>query len=252
MRYPVVLFDVGETLVGPRETFGAVYARVLEGLGLSLPADRLESCLRGVWAEMERSIPAGSDRYDHFPGGETEYWQRFARSTVERARGGPVDDALLERLLDGLRVEFRGDAAWTIYPDVLPVLRELRSDGARLGVVSNWDSRLPRLLDDLGLASFFDTIGVSHLEGVEKPDPELFRRVLERLGGRADDALHVGDLPDVDLAGARAAGVDGLLVDRRGKLDGVERALSDLTRLPRIARGEITLREAIGDRDGPQ
>jgi putative hydrolase of the HAD superfamily len=252
MRYPVVLFDVGETLIGPRSTFGAVYSGVLERLGLSLPADRLESSLRGVWAEMDRSIPAGADRYAHFPGGETEYWRRFARSTLERARGGTVEESLLDKLLDGLRAAFRGKAAWTVYPDVLPVLGELRSEGVRLGVVSNWDSRLPRLLDELGLSPFFDAIGVSHLEGVEKPDPELFHRVLERMDGRANDALHVGDIPEVDLAGARAAGVDGILIDRRGKLDGGEPAISDLTRLPRIARGEMTLREAIGDRDSSQ
>jgi putative hydrolase of the HAD superfamily len=78
-------------------------------------------------------------------------------------------------------------------------------------------------------------IGVSHLEGVEKPDPTLFRRVLARLSAPREQALHVGNLPDEDLEGARAAGVDGLLVDRHGRLDGSHMTVRDLSDLPRIA-----------------
>ncbi len=217
MRYRAVLFDVGETLIGPREGFGAVYARVLAGLGLELPADRLERALREVSAAVEREIPAGADRYRHFPGGEAEYWRRFAEHALERATGCAPDAALASRALGGLRAAFRAPEAWRVYDDVPPALERLRTAGVRLGVVSNWDSNLVDVLRMLGLDRHFETIGVSHLEGVEKPDPRFFRVVLERMGVAPRDALHVGDRPDMDLAGARAAGVDALLIDRRGR-----------------------------------
>jgi len=197
----------------------------------------LERCLRKTWDEMDRLVPRGSDRYSHFPGGESEYWFRFAKATIERASPLPVEDGFVREALDRLGRAFRERGAWTVYADVVPALGELRAAGVRLGVVSNWDSRLPRLLDDLGLAPFFDAVAVSHLEGVEKPDPELFHRVLRRLHARPDGALHVGDVPEVDLDGARAAGLDAALVDRRGKLDGSYPAMKDLTLLPDLVRG---------------
>ena len=121
-----------------------------------------------------------------------------------------------------------------MYDDVVPVLEELRRLGMRLGVVSNWDSRLPRLLELLDLARHFEAVGVSHLEGVEKPDPELFRRVLSRLGAEPGDALHVGNVEETDLAGARAAGIDGVLIDRTGRVG--RSAWPDLRELPRLVR----------------
>ena len=237
MRYPIVLLDVGETLVGPRDSFGAVYARVLASLGLELPEEQLELCMRGVWDEMECVVPQGSDRYAYYPGGEEEYWFRFAKATIEAAVERAVPDRLVNQALELLGRAFRDPDAWTVYDDVIPALDELRDSGVRLGIVSNWDSRLPRLLDDLGLAPFFDAVGVSHLEGVEKPDPALFHRVLRRLDARPEQALHVGDLPGADLDGARAAGLDAVLIDRRGKLEEAYPAMKDLRPLPDLARG---------------
>ena len=235
MRYPFVLLDIGETLIGPRDSFGSIYAEELSAMGLEAPAERLEQALREVWAELDRLVPSGVDRYDHFPGGEAGYWHHFAGMTLEKATGEPAEDLFILELLGRLRTAFRDTAAWQVYPDVVPALDALRAAGVRLGVVSNWDSRLPDLLDDLGLADRFETIGVSHLEGLEKPNPGLFERVLGRLGARPDQALHVGDVPELDLLGAHAAGVDAVLVDRRNKIGAKHPKLADLTDLPRIA-----------------
>jgi putative hydrolase of the HAD superfamily len=235
MRYPFVLFDIGETLIGPRRSYGEVYHRVLGDLGMDFPLERLERCLPETADEMTRSIPPGSDRFSHYPGGEEEYWTRFANTVYRKAGGGPLAAERERELLDRLREAFLQRSAWHVYDDVEPVLEELRRDGCRLAVVSNWDSRLPRLLEILGLAGHFDSIGVSHLERVEKPDPVIFRRVLERLGARPEQALHVGNLPHTDIVGARAAGIDGVLVDRSGSNGG---AIRDLRGLPALARGD--------------
>jgi putative hydrolase of the HAD superfamily len=71
-------------------------------------------------------------------------------------------------------------------------------------------------LEAVGLAGYFDTILDSFLEGVEKPDPEIFRRALARVGAAPERALHVGDLYHVDVLGARAAGVAPALIDSAG------------------------------------
>ncbi len=219
LRYPLVLFDCGETLIAPRESFGAVYARTLGGLGVDLRAADLEAGLRQCWAHTNAALAPGVDRYAAATGGENGYWLRFVEGTLARTPGVDDPQALAAAALAPLREAFRDVGAWSVFDDVPPALAALRDAGARMAVVSNWDSALPALLERLGLARWFDAIVVSHLEGIEKPDPELFLRAVRRLGGRPDQAIHVGDVPDLDGRGATAAGLASLIVDRRGRFD---------------------------------
>src|SRR5262245_16652183 len=236
LRYPTVLFDAGDTLVAPRESFGAVYARVLASLGVMLSATALEQGLRACWVHTNTRLTPGTDRYAADPDGEAGYWLRFVEGTLARTPGAPRDRALAAAALAPLREAFRDPESWMVFPEVVPVLGELRDAGARLGVVSNWDSSLPALLSRLGLGSLFDTIVVSHLEGMEKPRPELFLRAVARLAGTPGESLHVGDVPELDGAGAAAAGIRSVIVDRRSRLDAEHGALADLTMLPAIVR----------------
>jgi REG-2-like HAD superfamily hydrolase len=236
LRYPFVLFDAGDTLLSPRSSFGAVYARVLATLGVELPAADLERGLRRCWAATNGALEPGVDRYATDAGGEDAYWLRFVEGTLAQTPGAPRDGALAARAVRPLREAFRDPASWQVFDDVVPVLSALRRSGARQAVVSNWDSSLPALLDRLHLSSWFDAILVSHLEGMEKPRPELFLRAVERLSGTPGEALHVGDVPELDEAGARAAGIASVIVDRRGRLGAARAALPDLSRLLAIAR----------------
>ena len=236
LRYPLVLFDAGETLVTPRESFGAVYARVLGTLGVDLSAADLEQGLRRCWADTNRAIEPGVDRYAMDPGGENAYWLRFVEGTLRRTPRAPRDPAFAANAVTPLREAFRDPASWLVFDDVIPVLSALRRAGARLAIVSNWDSSLPALLDRLGLATWFDAIVVSHLEGMEKPRPELFLLAVARLGGTPVEALHVGDVPELDEAGATAAGIASVIVDRRSRLAATRRSLADLSTVPAIVR----------------
>jgi putative hydrolase of the HAD superfamily len=102
------------------------------------------------------------------------------------------------------------------YPEVPAALGALRARGHPLAVVSNWDVSLHDVLDATGLRPFFGAVVVSAEVGAAKPDPEPFRRALAALGAPAAGALHAGDRVDEDVAGARAAGVTPVLVDRAG------------------------------------
>jgi len=102
------------------------------------------------------------------------------------------------------------------YPDAQPALGELRARGLRLIVVSNWDISLPRVLERCGLAGMVDETVTSAGAGARKPDPAIFNAALELAGADPGEALHVGDTEDEDLAGARAAGIRALLIDRNG------------------------------------
>jgi putative hydrolase of the HAD superfamily len=102
------------------------------------------------------------------------------------------------------------------YPDAAPALRELRGRGVRLVVVSNWDVSLHDRLQETGLAELVDGAVASAELGHAKPDGAIFARALELAGVGAAAAVHVGDTLEVDVAGARAAGLRAVLVARDG------------------------------------
>lgn len=116
------------------------------------------------------------------------------------------------------------------------MLDALRARGLKLLVVSNWDSKLPALLDRLDLTRHFDAVVVSALVGASKPAREIFETALSVAGVAAHEALHVGDSPSEDYEGARAAGLPALLLDRAGVAgDGFETIRSLQEILPRVS-----------------
>ena len=99
-----------------------------------------------------------------------------------------------------------------VAPDTRATLDRLRGAGLRLGVVSNSDGRVEEALVAAGLRDQFEVVLDSALVGVEKPDPAIFRAALAALDVQPDEALYVGDLYEVDVVGARAAGMDAVLL----------------------------------------
>ena len=102
------------------------------------------------------------------------------------------------------------------YPDAAPALADLHSRGLRLVCVSNWDVSLTEVLARCGLGDLLDGVVTSAGSGSRKPDPVIFSQALEIAGCGADEAVHVGDTREEDLAGAEAAGIRALLIDRDG------------------------------------
>jgi putative hydrolase of the HAD superfamily len=104
-------------------------------------------------------------------------------------------------------------------PESLAILRSL---GLRLAVVSNSDGTVDRMLRDTSLRQYLDAVIDSAVVGCEKPDPEIFRHALRALDANPATTLHVGDLYDADVVGARRAGLHALLLDPFGDWDAVD------------------------------
>jgi putative hydrolase of the HAD superfamily len=167
------------------------------------------------------------DRYGGVRG-EPGFWKSFLNRVRGILDGGTVSDDAFARLA----AHFRDPASWAIYDDVLPTLDALSRRRLKLGVVSNWDSNLPRLLDGMGLAEQFGSIVVSAIEETGKPDPEIFLRACARLNVVPEQALHVGDSLVEDFDGARAAGLRALLLDRSDRHPSVLERIRTLSDLP--------------------
>jgi HAD superfamily hydrolase (TIGR01509 family) len=130
--------------------------------------------------------------------------------------GVPIS-AATDAALAELHAYHKESNLWELMPaHVVPVLARLRARGLRLTVVSNANGKLRVLFDRLALTGCVDCVLDSNDEGVEKPDPRFFEIALARSGATPETTIHVGDLYHVDVVGARAAGLRGVLLDEAG------------------------------------
>jgi putative hydrolase of the HAD superfamily len=208
-----VFFDAGHTLLYAHPDLGTVYAEATASLGLRLPPERFAKVFVPVFKEATlkySQTSAASDAQDH------AMWRDITRRIYDLlpALGGIDFDAWFGALYR----RFGDPEVWKFYDDVVTVLTDLRARGLKIGIVSNWDTRLKAISDGLGLTPLVDFLVISAEAGVRKPDPRIFRIALERAGVRPEEAIHVGDLPEEDAEGARRAGVRPVLIDRRKRL----------------------------------
>jgi putative hydrolase of the HAD superfamily len=108
-------------------------------------------------------------------------------------------------------------SSWRPYDEVPAVLARLRAAGYTVGILSDWGTSLPAILEALGLRPLADFLVVSAIDGLAKPRPAFFQRALQRAGLLPHQALMVGDSLYADIQGAAAAGIAGVLLDRRGR-----------------------------------
>lgn len=203
MELELVLLDAGNTVVFlSHEAVADIvtsHGHVVDARALA----RVEGVAKRRYAELLR---AGVSHEDG--------WGLYLTTLLEQA-GLPPEPA--RAAIAPLRRAHDAFNLWRCVPDDLrPALARLRALGIRVAIVSNSEGRLPELFERLGLGEAFETVVDSHFEGVRKPDPELFRRALSRLGVAAERSVYLGDIPEVDVDGARAAGMEAVLVDALG------------------------------------
>ena len=204
-----VLLDATGTIFDLARPLGDAYSGLAGEFGGDLDPETLTVGFRSAFADTPpMAFPGrrGAD-LDH---AERGWWRAVVERVTREAGGVPEFDPYFDRLY----AHYASAPAWRVYPEVPDVLAALRGRGLRLAVVSNFDSRLPPLLDALGLAPFFDAVVCSGAVGAAKPDGAIFAHALAALGVDAHEALHVGDSRVNDYDGARAAGIEALLVDR--------------------------------------
>lgn len=199
----VLLLDAGNTLVFLDPDAAA---RTLSAAGLALDPEALSGAMGAAHRGYAERLTAGASHEDG--------WRAFV-ATWLRAAGlaaTAVPDAVAH-----LRREHDRFNLWRRLPDdVRPALAEARRAGLRLGIISNSEGQLRSLLERLDLVDPFEIVLDSGIEGIRKPDPALFHRATDRLNVAPARCLYAGDIPEVDVEGARRAGLKAALVDALG------------------------------------
>jgi putative hydrolase of the HAD superfamily len=203
-RIRAVLFDLGGTLVDERDFAG--WVDLARRVYLDLDVDTVGHFYGEVTRELDAD-PEGLGREEL----RDEFWRRI----LARASGKPIDrrtGAQFRALLS------ESEPPIQLYSDARRCLEQLAAEHRRLGVVSNSTSEaaVRRILDRVGLLDYFERVVSSGTEGVAKPNAEIFRRAVQRLGVAPAEALFVGDLPTTDARGAAEAGLRSVWLNRDG------------------------------------
>ena len=201
-----ILLDALGTLVALEPPAPLLRTELAERFGVDVS---LEQCERAVAAEIS-----------------------YYRAHLDQGRDAAGLEALRRGCVLALRDQLPAEAAslpvsllteallasisFRAFRDVVPALGAARARGARLVVVSNWDISLHDVLARLGIAPLLDGIVTSSEHGARKPDPAILVRGLALAGVAPADAIHVGDSVEDDVAGARAAAIDPVLIRRDG------------------------------------
>jgi putative hydrolase of the HAD superfamily len=235
-----ITFDVTRTLIHcPR--MGEIYAEVLGRHGIEVTPAEAVRLIDVVWRELACSADPARDRWTAHPEGPRGWWQRFLERFCEHLDSAPPSRFAAAELFH----RFGSGETWEVYPEVLEVLDALRARRLRLGVISNWDTRLPEVLRQLDLARRFDALVYSSAVGVEKPDPRIFRRALRELGVEPQMALHIGDSRLADVEGAAASGMQSLLLARHGAEPAPELRQPPARRAPASAGRQTAMRSSL-------
>jgi len=203
-----VLFDAGNTLV--QMNYAAI-ARQLLALGHDVEPAAVQ---RAEWRARVRFDDGLLAR----PGTSTESRDAQTSYVELLLRELGIGDPSTARAMAEWRRTYNSPVGLFDVPDPEgeDALALVRSAGLRVGVISNSNGTVRALLESLGLGRHLDFVIDSSEVGVEKPDARIFALALARAGVEPAEAVYVGDLYSVDVRGARAAGVEGILLDPGG------------------------------------
>ncbi len=235
-----VFFDVGFTLLAPHPSVIDIVLAACRQRGTPVARKDVTRELPRAEAHLRRTA-----RADPWTWGDEHaieaIWQGYFSTLLAPCLPRATEQEI-EACAHDVRLIFDQASSYALYPDVLPVLRALKSRGLTMGVISDWGIGLGLILRHHDLVQYFDFAVVSAMQRSAKPDPSLFQTALRRANAIADYTLHVGDSYPLDVLGARAAGITPVLLDRRHALDSatldclVIHALDELLDVLEIAR----------------
>jgi len=205
VRVKAVLFDLGGTLIRTAE-IPRILRKILEAKGIKRSLKEISLAHK----EMEKQFSL-----QDYAGPYEEFWIRWNLYILDKL-GIRKNARSLAKTIDE---EWWDYSDVRLYPDAEETLKQLKSRGLKIGIVTNGFQRdIDEILQKAGLTNFFDvTVGID-ATGKAKPNKEIFLYALRKLGVSPQKALFVGDQIETDYNGAREAGLMVLLIDREDKI----------------------------------
>lgn len=221
-------FDGFGTLYTPKVDVAKQYYEVARSCGIDTTLQDITLKFPLVFKELLHQFP-NYGKHSEMITTSDDWW----REVIVRVLGIDhySDSAQSAKVCDELLTHFTGDA-YTVYPDVISTLTQLKEAGIKLVVSSNSDPRVTTILDNLGLSQYFDAVYTSYEIGYSKPHKAFFDNVLSSMNCKPDPFLlqniwHIGDSHSEDFLGPIKAGWNGILIDRSKQVGDVRSPEND-------------------------
>lgn len=199
-----VFFDAGNTLIYPDYS---VIQKALAEFGVESNVEKIRQAEYEALAEAQRTKA-------------TQSWKVYFGIWLKLS--GAKDENLKE-IYSRLWERHRQKNLWSLVDEAAThTLSSLKNRGYRLGVISNSDGNLAKLLQDCGLAKFFEVIIDSSQVGFRKPDPAIFEFAVKEMKSSREESLFVGDSYEIDVLGAENAGLTAILYDPLRRFESLE------------------------------
>lgn len=209
----VVFFDADDTIVELSASIGELYSRVANQHSFSLCPNQIDARVREAWNSIRLEYRNEAGGYTTSPEREKAMWLKFI--------GLLLDDLTLpearELLYEAVYEEFAYARSRKLKPGIVPFVDYLRNNNYVTGVLSNNDSRIIRLMEDMGLDEKFDHIIPTASIGFKKPSKDCFLRVRELIGLPAHKILYIGDNFETDYLGAKSDGWHALFYNQHAR-----------------------------------
>jgi FMN phosphatase YigB (HAD superfamily) len=252
-RIRLVTFDLYDTLIELDPKRWERLSGVLSARGVTHDPAVLKATdliAEDYWTEINTIQPIRNRDADIQDQIRLEYLRKWLN-----AAGVVVDNNVLAEIRYAYRAEYETRArqsipgmvdGYRVFPDVNRTLRRLRAAGVLCALISNADDDVTDFCTRLQFAHDLDLIVTSALVGYEKPDVRTFQAALDPLDIDGPDALHIGDQPRSDVAGALAAGMRAALIDRYQRHDQTAHSVPILHNLDDLADQVLAINQAAG------
>jgi putative hydrolase of the HAD superfamily len=201
-----VVFDAVGTVIRPDPPAAVIYSEVAKRLGSRVASGEIPARFRRAFGQQEEidrlvGLQTSEER-------EMQRWRQIVTQVLD-------DVADTEECFRELFDHFSDPSAWRCEAEIGPVLEELASRGYALGLASNYDRRLRRVVTGLPMLTRLERLIISSEVGWRKPAPEFFAAIAQTFGLPGSQILYVGDDLMNDYEGARSAGLHAVLYDPR-------------------------------------
>jgi putative hydrolase of the HAD superfamily len=204
-----VFFDLYQTLVHYEPPREEIEAKVLQNLGIDIsPATLVRPLIVAdefIYTEIARRSLSARSKEE-----KTALYLQYQEILLREA-GIACSQKVIYSLLGAMQ---QAKMDLVLFDDVAPALDELKNKGLILGLISNVEQDMSQTLTRLNLPAWLTVLVTSQEAGAGKPRPEIFRYALERAGVKPAEAIYIGDQYQVDVIGAKGAGMKAILIDR--------------------------------------